>query len=57
MATTTHDAMYQSIGGAPGISRVVDHFYERLWPDPDLITIIGGFVGGARGQVVGPAAG
>lgn len=36
MATTTHDAMYQTIGGAAGISKVVDHFYERLWADPEL---------------------
>ena len=36
MATTTHDAMYRSIGGDAGIRKVVDHFYERLWADPDL---------------------
>ena len=36
MATSTHDAMYQSIGGAAGVSRVVDVFYERLWSDPEL---------------------
>lgn len=31
-----HDAMYQTIGGDAGIKRVVDHFYERLWADPEL---------------------
>ncbi len=36
MATQTHDAMYQTIGGEAGIRRVVDHFYERLWADPEL---------------------
>ena len=36
MVTTTHDAMYRSIGGDAGIRNVVDHFYERLWADPDL---------------------
>ena len=37
MATTgTHDAMYQQIGGQAGLTKVVDHFYERLWSDPDL---------------------
>lgn len=37
MATVqTHDAMYQTIGGDAGIRRVVDHFYERLWADPEL---------------------
>lgn len=38
MATTAerHDAMYQQIGGAAGLKRVVDHFYERLWTDPEL---------------------
>jgi hemoglobin len=36
MATTTHDAMYQTIGGAAGLTKVVDNFYERLWADPEL---------------------
>ena len=36
MSTTTHDAMYQTIGGDAGIKKVVDHFYERLWADPEL---------------------
>lgn len=37
MATAeTHDAMYQTIGGEAGIKKVVDHFYERLWADPEL---------------------
>ena len=37
MATVeTHDAMYQQIGGAAGLKKVVDHFYERLWADPEL---------------------
>jgi hemoglobin len=38
-ATTTHethDAMYQSIGGDAGLTVLVDHFYNRLWSDPDL---------------------
>ena len=36
MATLeTHDAMYRQIGGAAGLKKVVDHFYERLWADPD----------------------
>jgi hemoglobin len=37
MATVErHDAMYQQIGGEAGLKKVVDHFYERLWADPDL---------------------
>lgn len=36
MATTTHDAMYQTIGGDAGLTKVVDNFYERLWADPEL---------------------
>jgi hemoglobin len=37
MATAeVHDAMYQQIGGEPGLRKVVDHFYERLWNDPEL---------------------
>jgi len=31
-----HDAMYQQIGGEVGLRKVVDHFYERLWADPEL---------------------
>jgi hemoglobin len=36
MSTQTHDAMYQTIGGAAGLTTVVDNFYERLWADPEL---------------------
>lgn len=36
MATETHDAMYQTVGGAEGISTIVDLFYEKLWADPEL---------------------
>ena len=36
MATETHDAMYQTVGGAPGINKIVDLFYEKLWADPEL---------------------
>jgi len=37
MATAErHDAMYQQIGGEAGLNKVVDHFYERLWADPEL---------------------
>ena len=36
MATETHDAMYQSVGGAAGINTIVDLFYEKLWADPEL---------------------
>jgi hemoglobin len=36
MPTSTHDAMYQSIGGDAGLTEVVDRFYARLWSDPDL---------------------
>lgn len=36
MATTVHDSMYQTIGGEAGLKKVVDHFYERLWADPEL---------------------
>ena len=28
--------MYQQIGGEAGLKKVVDHFYERLWVDPEL---------------------
>ncbi len=42
MATTTHDAMYRTIGGEAGIARVVDHFYERLWADPQLTSYFAG---------------
>ena len=31
-----HDAMYQQIGGEAGLKKVVDHFYERRWADPEL---------------------
>ena len=36
MATETHDAMYQTVGGAEGIKEIVDLFYEKLWADPEL---------------------
>ena len=36
MATETHDAMYQTVGGAEGINQIVDRFYEKLWADPEL---------------------
>jgi hemoglobin len=36
MATETHDAMYQTVGGAEGVNRIVDIFYEKLWADPEL---------------------
>lgn len=42
MATTTHDAMYRTIGGEDGIRQVVDHFYERLWADPELARYFSG---------------
>ena len=36
MSTETHDAMYQTVGGAAGIKEIVDRFYEKLWADPEL---------------------
>ena len=36
MATKTHDAMYRTVGGAKGINKIVDLFYEKLWADPEL---------------------
>ena len=36
MSTETHDAMYQTVGGAAGINQIVDLFYEKLWADPEL---------------------
>jgi hemoglobin len=35
-AATTHDAMYQSVGGDAGLTVLVDNFYTRLWNDPSL---------------------
>ena len=35
-ASEQHDAMYRQIGGETGLKKVVDHFYERLWADPEL---------------------
>jgi hemoglobin len=35
-ATSTHDAMYQSVGGDAGLTVLVDNFYTRLWSDPSL---------------------
>ncbi len=40
-----HDAMYQQIGGEAGLKKVVDHFYERLWADPELQTYFEGIDG------------
>jgi hemoglobin len=37
-----HDAMYQQIGGEAGLKKVVDHFYERLWNDPELMPYFDG---------------
>jgi hemoglobin len=34
--STTHDAMYQSVGGDAGLTVLVDNFYNRLWSDPSL---------------------
>jgi len=46
MATTeVHDAMYQQIGGEAGLKKVVDHFYERLWSDPELMPYFEGIDG------------
>ena len=42
MATETHDAMYQTVGGAEGIRQIVDLFYEKLWADPELQPYFGG---------------
>ena len=28
--------MYQTVGGAAGINKIVDLFYEKLWADPEL---------------------
>jgi hemoglobin len=28
--------MYQTVGGAQGIEKIVDLFYEKLWADPEL---------------------
>ena len=36
MATETHDAMYQTVGGPAAINKIVDLFYEKLWADPEL---------------------
>ena len=42
MSTETHDAMYQTVGGADGIEKIVDLFYEKLWADPELQPYFGG---------------
>jgi hemoglobin len=34
--STTHDAMYQSVGGDAGLNLLVDNFYARLWADRSL---------------------
>jgi hemoglobin len=43
--TEVHDAMYQQIGGEAGLKKVVDHFYERLWNDPELMPYFNGIDG------------
>ncbi|MEY2513560.1 MAG: hemoglobin [bacterium] len=40
--STTHDAMYQSVGGDAGLTVLVDNFYNRLWSDPSLDTYFAG---------------
>jgi hemoglobin len=30
------ETMYQSIGGDPGLTQLVDRFYTRVWSDPEL---------------------
>lgn len=35
-ATASSDAMYQQVGGEPGLTAIVDDFYSRLWADPSL---------------------
>jgi hemoglobin len=46
MATVErNDAMYQQIGGEAGLKKVVDHFYERLWADPELKPYFAGIDG------------
>lgn len=35
-ATSVHDAMYRQVGGAAGMTVLVDNFYARLWSDPSL---------------------
>lgn len=48
MATVErHDAMYRQIGGEAGLKKVVDHFYERLWADPELTPYFAG-IGGEK---------
>jgi len=37
--------MYQQIGGEAGLRKVVDHFYERLWNDPELKPYFNGIDG------------
>jgi hemoglobin len=37
--------MYQQIGGEAGLKQVVDHFYERLWADPELTPYFAGIDG------------
>lgn len=44
-AVEKHDAMYQQIGGEAGLKKVVDHFYERLWADPELTPYFNGIDG------------
>jgi hemoglobin len=44
-AAEKHDAMYQQIGGEAGLKKVVDHFYERLWADPELKPYFAGIDG------------
>ncbi len=44
-AAEKNDAMYQQIGGEAGLKKVVDHFYERLWADPELTSYFVGIDG------------
>ncbi|MFP5364407.1 MAG: group I truncated hemoglobin [Thermoleophilia bacterium] len=37
--------MYRQIGGESGLKTVVDHFYERLWADPELKPYFAGIDG------------
>jgi hemoglobin len=30
------ETMYESIGGDPGLTQLVDRFYTRVWSDPEL---------------------
>lgn len=30
------ETMYESVGGDPGLTQLVDRFYTRVWADPEL---------------------